>query len=168
MLFRSVKQEFTLKGAVRLLDPAEGIRFDGSDLRLLAKEERLYSDKPFVAHRGPAVARGQALQVDGRQHSVEIPAGCWLEQPGESLRATRCRWSWTSQEIEAVGSVVVERTSNRQTLRGERLEGRLGPQGRLMLSNPGGRVLSRFHVPRQPRRQAAPAPQRRGPEPIRL
>lgn len=164
----TVKQEFTLKGPVRLLDPGEQIRFDGTDLRLLAKEERLRSDNPFVARRGPALARGQSLVVDGRQHTVEIPAGCWLEQPGESLQASRCRWSWTTQEVTAEGSVVVERRANRQTLRGERLEGRLGPQGQLQLSSPGGRVLSRFQVPRRQGRSPAPAPARRAPEPIRL
>ena len=164
----TVKQEFTLKGPVRLLDPGEGIRFDGTDLRLLAKEERLRSDKPFVARRGPALVQGQSLVVDGRQRTIEIPMGCWLEQPGESLQASRCRWSWTTQEIMAEGSVVVERRANRQTLRGERLEGRLGPQGQLQLSSPGGRVLSRFEVPRRQGRPPAPAPARRAPEPIRL
>jgi len=164
----TVKQEYSLNGPVQLLDPAEGLRFDGTDLRLQAKEEQLRSDKPFVARRGAAVARGDGLVVEGRQQSVEIPAGCWLEQPGESLRARRCRWSWSTQAIEAEGAVLVERPSNRQTLRGERLVGTLGPRGRLEMTSPGGRVVSRFAVPRRQGRAPAPAPQRRGPEPVRL
>lgn len=164
----TVKQEYSLNGPVLLLDPGEGLRFEGTDLRLQANEEQLRSDRPFVARRGQAVARGDSLLVDGRQQSVEIPAGCWLEQPGESLRASRCRWSWSTQEIGAEGSVVVERQANRQILRGERLEGRLGPQGRLEMTSPGGRVVSRFQVPRRQGRSPTPPSPRRGPEPIRL
>lgn len=164
----TVKQEYSLNGPVQLLDPAEGIRFDGTDLRLQVKEEQLRTDRPFVARRGPAVARGDRLVVEGRQQTVEIPEGCWLEQPGESLRARRCRWSWTTQAIEAEGSVLVERRSNRQTLRGERLEGKLGPQGQLQMTSPGGRVVSRFAVPKRQGRSPAPAPRRQKPAPIRL
>ncbi|MFM7266690.1 MAG: hypothetical protein ACKOZW_14090, partial [Cyanobium sp.] len=164
----TIKQEYSLNGPVQLLDPAEGIRFDGTDLRLQAKEEQLRSDKPFVARRGTALARGDGLVVEGRQQTVEIPVGCWLEQPGESLRARRCRWNWSTQAIEAEGAVQVERPGNRQSLRGERLVGMLGPRGRLELTSPGGRVVSRFAVPRRQGRAPDPAPRRRAPEPIRL
>lgn len=164
----TVKQEYSLNGPVQIVDPAEGLRFDGIDLRLQVREDQLRTDRPFVARRGRVVARGDALVVEGRQQSVEIPSGCWLEQPGESLRARRCRWSWSTQAIEAEGSVLVERPSNRQILQGERLQGRLGPQGRLEMTNPGGRVVSRFAVPRRQGRAQAPAPRRQGPEPVRL
>lgn len=164
----TVAQEFSLKGPVQMRDPADAIRFDGTDLRLQVKEELLRSEKPFVASRGQAIARGESLLVRGRDDTVEIPSGCWLEQPGESLRARRCTWNWTTQAIEAEGGVALERRANRQSVRAEKLQGRLGSQGQLQLSSPGGRVVSRFQVPKRSARPRSPAPARRGPEPVRL
>ena len=40
----TVAQEFQLKGPVQLKDPAESIRFNGTDLRLQVKEKLLRSD----------------------------------------------------------------------------------------------------------------------------
>ncbi len=164
----TVSQEFNLKGPVQLRDPAEDIRFAGTDLRLQVKEQRLRSEKPFTASRGSTIARGDSLLVRGRDDTVEIPSGCWLEQPGESLRARRCSWNWRTQAIEAEGGVALERRVNRQSVRAETLEGSLGPEGQLQLSSPGGRVVSRFQVPKRTAPPRSPAPVRRGPEPVRL
>ncbi len=163
----TVRQEYRLTGAVRLRDPAEAIAFDGMDLRLDGRQRRLSSDRPFLARRGPASARGDSLLVNEPITTVEIPAGCWLMQKGESLRARRCSWNWTSQAIEAQGELLFERAANRQATRGERLSGRLGANGQVEISNPGGRVVSRFQVPK---RSAPPRPQPRrpAPAPIRL
>jgi hypothetical protein len=137
------------------------------DLRLDGRQRRLSSDRPFLARRGPASARGDSLLVNEPITTVEIPAGCWLMQKGESLRARRCSWNWTSQAIEAQGELLFERAANRQATRGERLSGRLGANGQVEISNPGGRVVSRFQVPK---RSAPPRPQPRrpAPAPIRL
>jgi len=163
----TVQQDFVLKGAVRLRDPAQAIAFDGADLRLDGRQRRLSSDRPFLARRGPASARGDSLLVSEPITTVEIPAGCLLMQTGESLRARRCSWNWSSQAIEAQGQLLFERATSRQSTRAELLRGRLGPNGQVEISNPGGRVVSRFQVPK---RSAPPRPQprRQAPEPIRL
>ncbi len=163
----TLQQDYRLTGAVRLRDPAAALAFDGADLRLDGRQRRLSSDRPFVARRGPASARGDSLLVSEPITTVEIPGGCWLMQKGESLRARRCSWNWSSQAIEAQGQLLLERAANRQSTRAERLSGRLGPNGQVEISTPGGRVVSRFQVPK---RSAPPRPQprRQAPEPIRL
>ncbi len=163
----TLQQDYLLKGAVSLRDPSQAIAFDGVDLRLDGRQRRLSSDHPFLARRGPASARGDSLLVSESITTVEIPAGCWLMQTGESLRAQRCSWNWSSQAIEAQGQLLFERAANRQVTRAEMLRGRLGPNGQVEISNPGGRVVSRFQVPKRstpPR----PQPRRQAPEPIRL
>jgi len=164
----TVQQDYTLKGPVQLRDPGETLRFDGADLRVQAAKKWLSSGRPFVARRGPATARGDSLLVRGEDNTVEIGAGCQLEQPGESLRAQRCRWNWNSQEIEAEGNLEIQRAAAGQFIRGHQLNGRLGPAGRLEVTNPGGRVVSRFLVPKRKSPAPVPAPPRRGPEPVRL
>jgi LPS export ABC transporter protein LptC len=163
----TLRQDYLLKGAVQLRDPSQAMTFDGVDLRLDGRQRRLSSDRPFLARRGPASARGDSLLVNEAITTVEIPAGCWLMQTGESLRGRRCIWNWSSQAIEAQGQLLFERAANRQVTRGELLRGRLGPNGQVEISNPGGRVVSRFQVPK---RSAPPRPQprRQAPEPIRL
>jgi hypothetical protein len=163
----TLRQDYLLKGAVHLRDPSQAMTFDGVDLRLDGRQRLLSSDRPFLAHRGPASARGDSLLVSEPITAVEIPAGCWLMQTGESLRARRCVWNWASQAIEAQGQLLFERAANRQVTRGELLRGRLGSNGQVEISNPGGRVVSRFQVPK---RSAPPRPQprRQAPEPIRL
>lgn len=168
LLGDTLRQDFTLKGAVQLRDPAEALAFAGTDLRVQVKEKILSSARPFAARRGTATARGDSLQVLGGEDTVVVPSGCWLERPGESLRAQRCRWNWTTQQVEAEGNVEIQRPGTGGFLRGQRLQGRLGPEGRLEVTNPGGRVVSRFRVPQRKGPAPAPPPPRRGPEPVRL
>ncbi len=164
----TIQQTYSLQGPVQMRDPQDRLSFDGADLRVQVKEERLSSDRAFVARRGNATVRGDSLLVRGRDTTIEIASGCRLEQPGEMLRARRCLWNWSTQAIEAEGDLLIERTAGRQSVRGAKLKGRLGPTGQLEVSNPGARVVSRFQVPS--RRSPAPvqAKPRRGPEPIRL
>ena len=164
----TLQQDFTLKGAVQLRDPAEALAFAGSDLRVQVKEKILSSAQSFTARRGAATARGDSLRVIGAEDTVVVPSGCWLERPGESLRAQRCRWNWTTQQVEAEGNVELQRPGTGQFIRGQRLQGRLGPEGRLEVTSPNGRVVSRFRVPMRKGRSPAPAQPRRGPEPVRL
>ena len=164
----TLAQDYTLMGPVQLRDPAEALSFEGSDLRVQAKQNQLSSARPFLARRGAATARGDSLLVRGGENSVEIPSSCWLEQPGESLQARRCRWNWTTQQIEAEGHLEIRRSASGQFIRGHLLQGRLGDQGQLKVTNPGGRVVSRFQVPKRKGPAPTPAPPRRGPEPIRL
>ena len=163
----TIQQQFTLRAPVQASDPVDRIRFDGGDLRIDLREQRISTEQPFEARRGTTLARGESLRVRGGEQLVEIPAGCLLEQPGDRLRAKRCSWNWQSQAIEAEGNVELDRQSNPRSVRGQQLKGRLGDQGSVQVSSPGGRVVSRIQVPKS-RRPAQPAQPRPKPEPVRL
>ena len=162
----TTKQQYRLLGPVRFVDSAEGTTFEANELAINLADRTLSSTQPFSGRRGTLQVTGQSLQVLGKDTTVVIPSGCFLQQPGDTLRAESCRWNWTTQEVQADGGLEVQRSVQRQSTTGQQLRGRLGDQGQLDVRSPGGRVVSRFQVPR---RQAPPPPSPRpAPEPIRL
>lgn len=163
----TVGQEYWLRAPVRFDDPVEAASLQAQDVRIDMRERQARSDSPFQARRGSLQVSGQRFEVNEAEQQVSVPAGCLLVQAGDSLRADACSWNWDNQEVQAEGAVELRRQANRQRSRGDRLSGRLGPQGELTLSRSGGRVVSRFQVPRRsaPRPAGPPPP---GPEPIRL
>ena len=163
----TIKQEFVLKGPVNLLDPAESTTLRASRLRIDVKNNRIRSDQAFSGNRGDLLVRGQSLVVDGDNTTVRIPSGCEIDRPGERLRAQSCSWNWKTQAVTAQGSIGLRREANQQITRGERLSGRLGKDGQLEITAPGGRVFSQFKVPQRsgPAKPRRPRPK---PEPIRL
>lgn len=163
----TIEQRFTLRAPVQVSDPVDQIRLDARDLRIDVRDQRISTDQPFEARRGSTLARGASLRVRAGEQTVEIPAGCFLEQPGERLRATRCSWNWQSQAIEAQGSVELDRQSNPRSVRGQQLTGRLGAQGSVQVISPGGRVVSRILAPKSGRPAQPPRPRPKT-EPIRL
>lgn len=163
----TIEQRFTLRAPVQVSDPVDQIRLDARDLRIDVREQWISTDLPFEARRGTTLARGTSLRVRAAEQTVEIPAGCFLEQPGERLRASRCSWNWQNQAIEAQGNVELDRQSNPRSVRGQQLKGRLGAQGWVQVSSPGSRVVSRIRVLKSSR-PAQPAQPRPKPEPVRL
>ncbi len=163
----TIEQRFTLRAPVQVSDPVDQIRLDSRDLRIDVIEQQVSSDQPFEARRGTTLARGSSLRVRAGEQIVEIPAGCFLEQPGERLQATRCSWNWQSQAIEAQGNVELDRQINPRSVRGQQLQGRLGAQGSVQMISPGGRVVSRILVPKSVR-PAQPVQPRPKPQPVRL
>ncbi|MFM7086131.1 MAG: LPS export ABC transporter periplasmic protein LptC [Cyanobium sp.] len=162
------REIYWLRGPVQWQDPVERSRLQAGDVRLDLAQRTADSTLPFLGMRGDLQASGEGFRVEESQQRVSIPIGCRLLQRGDALRADSCSWNWSTQQVEAKGAVELRRQAQQQLTRGSRLVGRLGPQGALTLTNPGGRVISRLVVPR---RAAAPPPpprQRRAPEPIRL
>ncbi len=162
----TLQRRFRLQQPVRYGDPVAG-----SQLTALAVDVDLGAD--VISSSGAFAARHGALQVQGQgfrllrgQNLLVIPAGCQLQQAGDSLRADQCRWNWLSQAVIASGQVELRRGRNGQWSRGGWLSGRLGRLGSLSLTNPGGRVLSQVRVPRPA--APAPPPPRPAAEPIRL
>ena len=147
----TIQQDYLLRAPVQVIDPSEKMQLDAQDVRIAVNEAKISSDQPFVARRGSSTARGDALRVRSRETTVEIPSGCFLEQPGERLRARRCIWNWTTQAIEAEGNLELDRQSNPRSVRGHRIHGILGPEGSVDVNNPGGRVVSRVRVEERPR-----------------
>jgi LPS export ABC transporter protein LptC len=144
------EQRFTLTGPVKLLDPSQ-------DLTLLARQISIDLPARVIRTTMPATEQPSGLPAD---------AGCLVRQRGDSLQARQCQWNWDSQIVIAQGAVQLRRQDHQQLTRGSLLIGTLGAEGRFRLSNPGGRVISRFAAPARPAQ--APAPPRPAPEPIRL
>jgi LPS export ABC transporter protein LptC len=161
----TLRQRYTLRGPVRIDDPAERSWFRGGTLTFDTREQWLTSATPFQGQRGALGFQGQELRLDGKRTTASIARDCRLVQRGDALRANRCEWNWTTQAVTADGDVVLQREGDRQLTRAGRLEGQLGAAGRVTLSTPGGRVITRVQVPRQ---KASPRPRRvpAKPEPI--
>ena len=136
----TLTQQLRLFGPVRLQDPLDGTDLNTGDVR---------------------------LDLGSRQASSD--SACLLRRGGDSLQADSCRWNWDSQMVEARGDVQLRRRERQQFSRGGTLSGRLGRDGFLSLTNPGGRVLTRLRLP-QPATPLRPQLQRPrpAPEPIRL
>ena len=145
------EQSFSLLAPVRFDDPAEGTSLTAQQVELMLAGNRIRTDAPFRGQRGDLQVQGQALRVSGSENTLEIPAGCLLDRPGERLQAGRCLWNWSTQAIEAEGGVDLQRSTNNQSTRAARISGTLGSGGSIEASTPGGRVISRFRVP-PPRR----------------
>ena len=160
----TLAQVFTLKGPVRFDDRGSGDSFSGQDVRLAAASSEASTTEPFQFRRGSAQASGHGLRLDGRNHWLRIDAACRVERPGERLEAGRCGWNWESGAIEADAGVLLQRSAQTQTTRGQSLSGSLGEAGSLRISAPGSRVVSRFRPP-PPQPQPA-APPRPAPGPI--
>lgn len=160
-------QVFLLKAPVRFDDPLDQVELLAQDVRIDAAEDTVRSEAPFRGRRGPLRVRGNAFELRGAEDLATISGDCALEQPGESLQAGTCAWNWESQDVRASGSLELRRQANDQLTRGELLQGRLGKEGNLTVTAPGGRVFSRFRLPRRP---GPPQPRRPrpAPEPIRL
>lgn len=143
-------------------DPFETSWFRGSKITFNTKEGWLTSDEAFEAQKGALQIRGDALRLDRDQSLVSIEKNCRLQQSGNELQSQRCQWNWKSQAVLAEGDVRYSRQVNDQLTRAQRLEGRLGSNGQVVATTPGGRVFSQLRVPR---RAGPPQPQKARPKP---
>lgn len=153
----TVRQDYTLIGPVDFTDPAERYWFRGGDVLVNTKTSQLNSKTAFQGQKADLQVQGEEFQLDGKGTMATIARNCQLQQKGDQLNAQRCQWNWKTQAFSADGQVVYRRTANGQLTRAERMEGRLGPDGEVKATSPGGRVFSQLRVPRQ---AATPKPVR--------
>ncbi len=120
------------------------------------------TELPFEAELDRTRIFGQAFQAELNNTTVVIQGDCRIQQPGESLDATTCRWNWGTEEVLAEGDVLLKRDANEQLTRASRLVGRVGEKGRITFTAPGGKVESQVRFPsdqpldqdRRPRKSA--------------
>ncbi|MFM9086844.1 MAG: hypothetical protein ACKOPT_01630, partial [Cyanobium sp.] len=153
----TVRQDYALIGPVDFTDPVERSWFRGGDVLVNTKTSQLNSKPAFQGQKADLQVQGEEFQLDGKGTTATIARNCQLQQKGDQLNAQRCQWNWKTQAISADGQVVYRRTANGQLTRAERMEGRLGPDGEVKATSPGGRVFSQLRVPRQ---AATPKPVR--------
>ncbi|QEY31746.1 LPS export ABC transporter periplasmic protein LptC [Synechococcus sp. RSCCF101] len=135
-----------LMAPVRVEDPAEEAWMDGGQARWRFTERELTSPNSFRSQIGAISIQGRGYRIEESKTLVIVESDCDLSQPGERLRAERCRWDWEKNRLLAEGAVELRRDANDQVTRAQRLEGRMGDDGRATFSTPGGRVLSELTV----------------------
>lgn len=166
----TLQRRYRLQPPVRYSDPLEGSQLTARAVDVDLEADVISSSAAFAGRHGALQVQGQGFRLLRGQNLLVIPAGCQLQQGGDSLRADQCRWNWLSQAVIASGRVELRRGPNGQWSRGGWLSGRLGRLGSVSLTNPGGRVLSQVRVPRAaPPLPSPPSPPPRpAAEPIRL
>ena len=120
------------------------------------ERRELRSAKPFTAKFKAGEASGTGFILDEAATSVTVPQDCRLNQPGEQLRARRCRWNWATERILAEGDVEVRREELQQLTRAPVLEGQIGEDGNLRFRRGAERVQSQIRLV-EPTRQQQPA-----------
>ena len=121
------------------------------------------TELPFEAELERTRIFGNGFMARLKETTVDINGDCRIQQPGESLDAQTCRWNWSTEDVLAESSVELRRDDNDQLTRASKLMGKLGKQGRITFSAPGGKVQSQVRFPsdgaadRSPRsRESAP------------
>ncbi len=109
-------------------------------------KQQLKSDSPFEAALKKGRATGTGFVVNQLNSNVIVPEDCFIEQPGEQLKARRCSWNWSNEQVIADGDVTLRRDALNQTTQAGRLEGRIGENGALSFGTPGQRVQSRIKL----------------------
>ena len=160
----TLKQLYILQGPVEIEAPEERSWFRGGAIQFDVSNQWLKSAAPFQAQKGSVELQGEELRIEGKPTTVSIDRHCQLRQSGDGLSSQSCRWNWTTQAVEAEGDVLLRRPSSGQSTRAQRMEGRLGPNGQVLASTPGGRVVTEVRVPHRaegrqpPRTPAKPLP----------
>ena len=121
------------------------------------------SEQPFEAVLDRTRIFGNAFQAELQDSTVVIKGDCRIEQPGEALDATTCRWNWGTEEVLAEGNVLLKRDANDQLTRASRLMGQVGEKGRITFTAPGGKVQSRVRFPSDQSVDQSPRPRKSAP-----
>lgn len=135
---------------------------EAQQTRWAINDQQLSSNLPFQGRFNKLQGSGSGFQVNLADNLLTVTGACELQQPGEQLTAQRCLWRWPTGQFQALGNVVLRRSSYKQITRSSRLDGRIGKEGTAVFSSPGARVNSQFTLPpRQPggkpqARRAAP------------
>ena len=149
----------TQKGVITVKSPVT-VTMPRSKGLLLAKDtswnfrqQTLRSNDSFEGLINEIQINGERFSAELDQNTVIIPEGCRIKQPGERLRARKCRWNWQTDEVLATGNVRVERDDNNQITEAQTLRGSVGEKGSLTFSAPGNKVRSELTIEEKTNRQ---------------
>ena len=165
----TLTQILTLSAPVKLVDVSRGAIFNALATQVDVRQQIIQSDQPFDGILKQSTVHGIGFQLFSTNHLAVVPSQCRLEQPTDSLTANRCQWNWQSDQVKAIGNVVLKRQANNQTTKSDRIDGRLGSQGLVMFTSPGSRVNTQMTLKQQAPRSKSKGP-RSGPaaSPIQL
>ncbi len=160
----TLQGDITVMAPVKVQIPREKGELRAQDTTWNYRDQTIRSQQPFDADLDEAQIFGGGFRADLNDTSVDVLSDCRIQQPGETLTADRCRWNWDTEEVLAEGNVQLLREANDQITRASRLEGRVGEQGLITFTAPGGKVESQVRFSSQ---EQDPSPDRReGPAPV--
>ena len=145
----TITQILSLAAPVRLVDVSRGAIFNAQDTQVDVRQQIIQSDQPFDGILKQSTVQGVGFQLFYAKQLAVVSSNCKLEQPTDSLTANRCQWNWQSDQVKAIGNVVLKRQTNNQTTKSERIDGRLGSQGLVVFTSPGSRVNTQMTLKQQ-------------------
>ena len=165
----TLNQILTLAAPVRLVDVSRGAVFNAQDTQVDVRQQIIRSDQPFDGTLKQSTVHGVGFQLFYASQLAVVSSHCKLEQPTDSLTANRCQWNWQSDQVKALGNVVLKRQANNQTTKADRIDGRLGSQGLVVFTSPGSRVNTQMTLKQQaPRSKSKEARSGSAASPIQL
>ncbi|CAK23553.1 LPS export ABC transporter periplasmic protein LptC [Synechococcus sp. CS-197] len=147
----TLKGEITVLSPVTLRIPREKGVLRAQATTWLFRKQVIRSAEPFEADLDRTRITGEGFRADLGDTTVDVEGACEIRQPGEVLKAERCRWNWSSEAVLAEGQVRVRRDENDQVTRATRLEGTVGKEGRISFTAPGSLVESEIRIPAEGR-----------------
>ncbi len=148
----------TVKSPVIVTMPKNKGLLRAKDTSWNFREQILSSHDPFEGFINEIQINGERFRAELDQNTVTIPEGCHIKQPGERLRARKCRWNWETDDVLATGNVRVERDDNNQITEAQSLNGSIGEKGALIFSAPGNKVRSELTI-EEPKKDKEPTSQ---------
>jgi LPS export ABC transporter protein LptC len=154
----TLTQILTLAAPVRLVDVSRGAIFNAQATQVDVRQQIIRSDQPFDGILKQSTVHGVGFQLFYANQLAVVSSHCNLEQPTDSLTANRCQWNWQSDQVKALGNVVLKRQANNQTTKSDRIDGRLGSQGLVVFTSPGSRVNTQMTLKQQAPRSKSKEP----------
>jgi LPS export ABC transporter protein LptC len=165
----TLDQILTLAAPVKLVDVSRGAIFHALDTQVDVRRQIVSSVQPFDGILKQSTVHGVGFQLLYADHLAVVTNRCKLEQPTDSLTANRCQWNWQSDQVKALGNVVLKRQANNQITKADRIDGRLGNQGLVVFTSPGSRVNTQMTLKQRSARGTSKAPRSgSGASPIQL
>ena len=154
----TLTQILTLAAPVRLVDVSRGAIFNAQATQVDVRQQIIRSDQPFDGTLKQSTAHGVGFQLFYASQLAVVSSHCKLEQPTDTVTANRCQWNWQSDQVKAIGNVVLKRQANNQTTKSHRIDGRLGSQGLVVFTSPGSRVNTQMTLKQQSPRSKSKEP----------
>jgi hypothetical protein len=143
----TLAQTLDLQAPVRLEDPSRKAVLNAQLTRLHLQDRTASSGLPFQGSFGQTQISGGGFVLNAAANTVAVQKGCRLQQPEEQLTARQCFWNWRDGTARATGQVVLQRDADGFESRAEQLLGRIGDDGFVEFSTPGGRVQTQLRLP---------------------
>lgn len=132
---------------VVITDPIKKMELKAGLSRWWIKQERITSLDYAEAKLDKLILKGSKLDLQERNHSIQVGANCVVIQPQQSLKADTCTWNWKTGSILADGAVELRRNQLNQVTRASQLQGKTGSDGLVVFTAPGERVATQLRLP---------------------